>query len=197
MSLSLLAAVERARARFRQDVADQLRIAVGKAGLTATVTLDPERAVLELDAALPEGALPGVVAAFNDDGHGEPGGSDRVIVRVETGEERNTLLTLAWLDDPGLDEEAALQRRLAELEARTDERLPLERRGLNAAADVRGTSSAPPGKHRGRNHKPSLSSSLPVLSCQERRIDGTNPGTADGAGRKHRWPATSKRSAPM
>jgi hypothetical protein len=137
MPSSLLAAVERARARFRQDVADQLRIAAEKAGLAATVRLDHARAVLELDAALPEGALPGVVAAFNDDGDGEPRGSDQVTVRVETGEERDTLLTLAWLDDPGLDEEAALQRRLAELEARTDKRLPLERRGLNAPADVR------------------------------------------------------------
>ena len=36
-----------------------------------------------------------------------------------------------------MEEGAALQQRLAELEARTDERLPLERRGLNAAADVR------------------------------------------------------------
>jgi len=58
-------------------------------------------------------------------------------VRVESGEERNTLLTLAWLGDPGLDEEAGVQRRLADLEAGTDERLPLERRGLNAPADVR------------------------------------------------------------
>jgi len=55
MSSSLLAALERARAR--QDVADQLRIAAEKAGLAATITLDHERAVLELDAGLPEGAL--------------------------------------------------------------------------------------------------------------------------------------------
>ena len=56
---------------------------------------------------------------------------------VETGEERRELLTLAWRADAGLDEGAALQQRLSELEARTDERLPLERRGLNAVADVR------------------------------------------------------------
>ena len=99
---SLLAAVERARGRFRQDVADQLRMAAEKAGLAATVTLDHERAVLEFDAALPDGALPRVIAAFDDERNGEPGGSDQVTVCVETGEERTTLLTLAWRDDPRL-----------------------------------------------------------------------------------------------
>ena len=137
MSSSLLARVERARGRFRRDVADQLRLAANKAGLAGTVTLDHERAILQFDATPSDGAVPHVIATFNDDKDGEPGGSDGVSLCVETSEERTTLLTLAWRDDPGLDEGAALQERLAELEARTDERLPLERRGLNAAADVR------------------------------------------------------------
>jgi hypothetical protein len=136
MSSSLSAAVERARERFRRDVADQLQLAAAKAGITASVTLDGELAVIELGAAGPDGAPLQVIAAFDEDA--EPGASDRVSVRVERGEERNTLLTLAWRDDPSLDEGATLERRLAELEGRTDERLPLERRGLNAsAADVR------------------------------------------------------------
>jgi len=137
MSSSLFAAVERARACFHQDVADQLRMAAERAGLVATVTLDDERAILEFDEALAGGVLPRVTAAFSDDRGSEPGGSDHVTLSVETGDERGTLLTLAWRDELGLDEAEALQRRLAELGSRTDERLPLERRGLNAPADVR------------------------------------------------------------
>lgn len=110
-------------------------MAARKAGLAATVTLDRDRAVLEFDASTADGSLPRVVAAF--DGDGEPGESGRMILYVETGEERRELLSLAWRDDPGLDEGAVLQSRLAELEGRTDERLPLEHRGLNAQADVR------------------------------------------------------------
>jgi hypothetical protein len=132
MSSPVLAALERARARFRQDVADQLRIAAEKAGVPAAVTLDDER-----DAPVSDGVLPRLVAAFGDDRDGEPAGSERVILYVDTGEERRTLLTLAWRDAPSLEEAAAIQHRLAALEARTDERLPLERRGLNAPADVR------------------------------------------------------------
>lgn len=134
MSSSILAAVERVRARFRQDVADQLRTAAEDAGLAATLTLDHERAVLEFDESLVDGPSPRVVATFNDD---SDGGSDRVHLYAETGDERTTLLTLAWRIAPGLEDEAALQLRLAQLETLTDERLPLERRGLNAPADER------------------------------------------------------------
>jgi hypothetical protein len=135
MSSSLSAAVERVRARFRRDVAEQLRLAAARAGVAASVTLDGERAVLELGAAGPDGTPLQVIAVFVEDA--EPGASEQAIVRVETGEERRTLLTLGWRDDPSRDERAGLEERLAELEARTDERLPLERRGLNALADVR------------------------------------------------------------
>jgi hypothetical protein len=137
MSSSLLGAVERARERFRQDVADQLQIAVQKAGVTATVTLDRERAVLEFDATIADAAAPRVVAAFNEEGDAEPGGPDRLTLWAEMGEERTVLLDLAWRGDPELDEEAALRQRLGELNARIDKRLPLDRRGLHAVADVR------------------------------------------------------------
>src|SRR5262245_47956869 len=135
MSSSLLAKVERARGRFRQDVADQLQMAAGRAGLAATVTLEHDRAVLEVDAPVSDGSLARIVAAFRNEKDREPG--DAVTLFVEMGDERTTLLDLAWRDDPGLGEEAALQQRLAELKTRTDERLPLDRRGLNATADVR------------------------------------------------------------
>jgi hypothetical protein len=133
MSQSLFAAVERARERFRKDVADQLQLAVVKAGLAAAVGLDSQQAVLEFDAPLADGPPPRVVAAFDEDGALD----DRVTLYVETGDGRTALLTVAWRQEPGLDIEAALETRLAELEARTDERLPLQRRGLNAAADLR------------------------------------------------------------
>ena len=113
-------------------------MAAEKAGLAATVTLDHERAVLEFDAPPIDGTPPRVVAAFSGDHmDGEPGRSDQLTLSAEVGDERMSLLTLAWRDGPGLDEGAALQQRLAELEARTDERVPLERRGLNAPADER------------------------------------------------------------
>lgn len=135
MSLSLVDLVERARGRFRQDVADQLKAAARKAGLAAVVRVDDERAVLEFDEALP-GALPRVIAAFENH-HDDDSGVDQVVLSVETGEERTMLLTLVWQNDAGLDEQSALQRRLAELEGRTDRGMPLAGRGLNAAADMR------------------------------------------------------------
>ena len=135
MSSSLLAKLKRARERFRQDVADQLQMAAGKAGLAATVTLHPDRAVLQFEDAPAD--MPCIVAAFDDDGHGEPNLSDRVSLHVETGEERTMLLSLAWRDDRETEGGAVAQGRLAELEARTDERLPLALRGLNASADRR------------------------------------------------------------
>lgn len=132
MSSSLFDRIEHARGRFRRDVADQLRMAVEQMGVAATVTLDHERAVLEFD----DGTLPRVIAVFDDAEDGESY-FDQMTISVETAEERRTVLTLAWHDAPGLLEDAALQRRLAELEARTDDSLPLERRGLNAPADQR------------------------------------------------------------
>jgi hypothetical protein len=137
MSSSLLAAIDDARGRFRQDVADQLGMAAEKAGLVATITLDHDRAVLEIAATLSDGSPPRIVAVFDDDRHGGLDSSAQVSLCAETGEEQVILLTLAWRNDPALNGREALQRHLAELEARTSEHLPLERRGLNAAADVR------------------------------------------------------------
>jgi hypothetical protein len=129
--------VDRARGRFRQDVAGQLQMVAEKAGLAATVTLDHERAVLEFDETRSDGALPRVIAAFDDNSAAASGCSEWMTLLADTGEERTALLSLGWRDDPALDEEARLQQRLAELETRTDERLPLESRGLNAQADER------------------------------------------------------------
>jgi hypothetical protein len=137
MSSLVFVRVERARERFRQDVADQLRMAAGRAGLAATVTLDEARGVLEFDEASSVGALPRIVAIFHEGTDGGAAGTDGLTLCAETSEEQSTLLELAWQDDPGLDEETALECRLAELEARTDQRLPLGRRGLNAQADNR------------------------------------------------------------
>jgi hypothetical protein len=135
MPSSLFIPIERARERFRQDVADQLRMAAENAGLGATVTLHHQRAVLEFDATLSGGTPPRVIAAFDDVSDAQT--ADQVTVHVEATDEAITLLTLAWRDELGLNHEAALQQRLAELERRTDQNLPLERRGLNAPADVR------------------------------------------------------------
>jgi hypothetical protein len=88
MSSSLSTAVERARGRFRRDVAEQLQIAAEKAGLAATVTLNDERAVLELGGAASDSPALLVIAAFNEERDAEPG-ADQVSVRVETGDERN------------------------------------------------------------------------------------------------------------
>jgi hypothetical protein len=135
MSSSHSAAVGPARERFRRDVAAQMQLAAARAGVAGSVTLNGERAVLEWGAADADGTPLQVIALFDADAGTDA--SEQVSVFVERAEERSTLLTLAWRDDPSLDEGAALQHRLAELEGRTDERLPLERRGLNAPADVR------------------------------------------------------------
>jgi hypothetical protein len=129
-------ALERARERFRKDVAGQLRMAADKAGLAASVAVDDERAVLEFDETGSGAALLRVIVVFDDPG-GAAGHTERLTLGVESGEEATVLLSLAWRGRPGLDEAAGLDERLAGLEARTDESLPLERRGLNAAADER------------------------------------------------------------
>ena len=135
MSLSVSDKIEVARGHFRQDVADQLRKAADKAGLPATITMDREQVVLQFDETLAGGVLPRFVAVFGDDGDGEPGES--VTLCVEADDTRTAFLRLAWRDHAGPGEAEVLERRLAELELRTDERAPLEVRGLNAAADVR------------------------------------------------------------
>src|SRR5262245_3706623 len=109
MTASLSAAVERARARFRRDVAEQFQLAAARAAVAASVTLNGERVVLELGAADADAPLQ-VIAAFDEDGGA--GVFEQVRLYVETGEEWGTLLTLAWRDDPDLDGGTALQRRL-------------------------------------------------------------------------------------
>jgi hypothetical protein len=127
--------MERARDRFRRDVAEQLRMAASKAGLAAAVTLAGDRALLRFED-VPDG-LPRIVAVFSEGGDGAPGLSEQLSVLVESDEEQTTLLCVGWRDDPAWGEEVALHARLAELEGRTDESLPLAHRGLNAPADVR------------------------------------------------------------
>ena len=62
MALSIPEAIQRAHGHFCQDVAAQLRMAADRAGLPAIVTVDQERVVLAFDEALPDGALPRVIA---------------------------------------------------------------------------------------------------------------------------------------
>ena len=105
---------------FREDVAAQLReIGFGD------VTVDHDRVVLELDSSR-EGALR-VVAGFNEDPTGRPEWTEWLQLRIETEDRTTPLLTLAWA---GAEDDALI-------EARIDRSLPLDRRGLNAAADIR------------------------------------------------------------
>jgi hypothetical protein len=130
-------AIDRYRAAFREDVAEQLRLAAERAGLASSVTASEATIVLELAGSSPDGDGMRVVVRFNDARDAMPGWVDWVTLSAETAEGRMPLLTLAWRDDEGLPEEENLRRRLAEWEARVDRDLPLERRGLNARADVR------------------------------------------------------------
>jgi hypothetical protein len=100
MPSSLSAAVERARERFRRDVAEQMQLAAARAGVAGSVTLNGERVVLELGTAGPDGAPLQVIALFNEDAG--PGASEQVSLHVETGDDRRTLLTVAWWDDPAM-----------------------------------------------------------------------------------------------
>ena len=136
-SLETERAIDRYRADFREDVAEQLRLAAERAGLASSVTASEAEIVLEIAGSGPDGEGLRVLVRFNDAREAMPGWVDWVTLSAETAEGRTPLLTLAWRDDEGLSEEENLRRRLAEWEARVDRELPLERRGLNAKADVR------------------------------------------------------------
>jgi hypothetical protein len=106
-------------AQFRDDIAAQLRgLGVGD------VTVSPDRIVLEWESPS-EGPLR-VVAGLKEDDVGQPGWADWLQLRVESEDRITPLLTLAWRDGG-----------LGLLEQRVDPDLPLDRRGLNAAADIR------------------------------------------------------------
>jgi hypothetical protein len=137
MSSSLTPKMECARGRFRQDVADQLRMAAAKAGLAGTVTLHQDRAILQFEEAAGDDLSPRIVVLFNEEGGGEENVCERVSLYVEAGEERTALLSLAWRGGRESEGDAIEKARLADLEARTGENLPLELRGLNASADMR------------------------------------------------------------
>jgi hypothetical protein len=112
-----------------------------------------------------------------------------------------------------LDEGAALQERLAELErAQTNAcrwnagvSMPRQMYGRGAmrgamwSDSLLGISNALPRKHRRHrnNHVCSLPSSSLALLRQERWIEGIDPRTAGGERRKRGRLATSKRNAPM
>jgi hypothetical protein len=136
-SLETEYAIERHRAAFREDVTEQLRLAPERAGLSSSVTANEAKIILEIAANGPHGEGLRIVASFNDAREAMPGWVDWVTLSAETVEGRTPLLTLAWRDDEGLSGEENLRRRLLEWEARIDRDLPLDRRGLNAKADVR------------------------------------------------------------
>jgi hypothetical protein len=83
MASSLFTDVESARERLRQDVADQLRIAGEKAGVAATVLLDPERVTLQFDETI-NPAPARIVATFDDDHDPKPDEPFRISLWAET-----------------------------------------------------------------------------------------------------------------
>jgi hypothetical protein len=106
-------------AQFREDITVQLRgLGVGD------VAVSPDRVVLELESA-GEGPLR-VVAGLNEDHVGRQEWADWVQLRIESEDLITPLLTLAWFDGG-----------VGSLEQRVNRDLPLDRRGLNAAADIR------------------------------------------------------------
>jgi hypothetical protein len=146
-SLETEHAIELYRAAFREDVAEQLRLAAERAGLSSSVTVAETKIALEIAGSGSDGDGLRVVACFNDAREVMPGWCDWITLSAETADGRTPLLTLAWRDDEGLSGAKNLRRRLAEWEARVDRDLPLDRRGLNAKTDVRagryGRSSVP------------------------------------------------------
>ncbi len=115
-------------ADFCDDVAEQLRQLGRAAGFAWTVIPGKDRAVLELTQTGADEAALRIVAAFNDDRAYRPGWRDWLQLRLESGDgfESEELLTLAWLEADVSPERAKI-----------DPSLPLERRGLNADADIR------------------------------------------------------------
>jgi hypothetical protein len=107
------------QARFREDIATQLR-ELGH----GVVSVSPDRIVLEIESAR-EGPLR-VVVGLNEDQVGRAEWADWLQLRIESDDRTTPLVTIAWLDGG-----------LGSLEQRVDPELPLDRRGLNAAADIR------------------------------------------------------------
>ncbi|MGO9547297.1 MAG: hypothetical protein ACLPPF_21205 [Rhodomicrobium sp.] len=137
ISLDAGHAIERHRTAFREDVAEQLRLAAERAGLASSITEGEAEIVLEIVGGGPDGEDLRIVVRFNDVRDSVPGWCDWITLSAETAGERTPLLTLAWRDDERLTGEENLKRRLAEWEARIDRGLPPGSRGLNAKADVR------------------------------------------------------------
>lgn len=105
--------------QFRDDIAAQLR------GLgMGDVAVSPDRIVLEWEST-GEGPLR-VVVGLKEDPIGQSGWADWLQLRIESEDRITHLLTLAWFHGG-----------FASLEQRVDPDLPLDRRGLNAASDIR------------------------------------------------------------
>jgi len=117
-------------ADFRDDVATQFR-GIGRvltaAGLLWTVIPGKDRVVLELTQKGADEAALRIVAAFNDGRACRPGWQDWLQLRMESGDGTvsEELLTLAGLEAD------------AQEGPTIDASLPIERRGLNADADIR------------------------------------------------------------
>jgi hypothetical protein len=116
---------------FRDDIAAQLRAAGEGLGLNVLVEIGAERIVLEFNH--PEYGETGlrVIVGINEDGKGRDGWCDWLELRSETADVAMSLLTLGWVGSEDMAARLALYDRL------TDENLPFDARGLNAAADVR------------------------------------------------------------
>ena len=116
--------------RFRGDIAlqlEQLGYAVLPSSVDSHVSISPDAVVLEIS---PDtgGTAFRAVARLEDERAAREGWARWLTVSLEDAETRHDVLTLAWLDEGEI---------LELLERRVDESLPLEQRGLNAAADIR------------------------------------------------------------
>ncbi|MGO9545726.1 MAG: hypothetical protein ACLPPF_13150 [Rhodomicrobium sp.] len=158
-------------ADFRDDVAQQLRQLGRATGLPWTVISGKDRMVLELRQAGADEAALQIIAAFNDGTAFRPGWRDWLQLRMETGDgsESEELLTLAWLEADVSPERAKI-----------DPSLPLERRGLNADADIR------EGRYARGDTLRALAKDLRSLAAGSMHRDGTAMvalPVADGGGR--------------
>ncbi len=114
-------------ADFRDDVTEQFRGLGHAAGLPWSVITGNDRVVLEVTHGGADEVALRIVAAFNDGRAFRPCWQNWLQLRMESGDgsESQELLTLAWLEANA--QEGPI----------IDPSLPLERRGLNADADIR------------------------------------------------------------
>jgi hypothetical protein len=142
-SLDADARIEALEARFREDAGRQLEElgqVLARGPLVAYAGVTGESAFLEIG---PDGgeAMFRLAVRFNDPRTQRDGWHSWLNARIETPDATFDLLTLAWIDageeGPDAADDARLSARIAQLERRVGETIPLKERGLNAEADIR------------------------------------------------------------